>query len=58
MHRSSRGCREFLAHLVTVLDDQIQATVYILYMFSWVDQAIIVVQTRFHGNIVFRESSA
>ena len=40
-----------------VLDDQIQAAMYILHMFHWVDQAFIVVQTHIHGKVVLRESS-
>lgn len=40
------------------MDDQFQATAHILYMFFWGSQAITVVQTRFHRNIVFRESNA
>ena len=40
-----------------VLDDHIEAIVHILHMFSWIGQAIIVVQTHIHEKVFLGESS-
>ena len=40
-----------------VLDDQLQATMYIFHMLPWIGQAIIVFQTYIHGKVVLKDSS-